>query len=106
MVIANRLLPIATGLVMLGIGCFGNHASTHGAESLRNDLADAAATIKRFLNKSNINSIAVGDFTGPAARNTSFGPGIRKLLGEELTRLGLQVMQDGASVGVKGKFRP
>jgi hypothetical protein len=93
-------------IAVLCTWCLGYPHLASAAESLRNDLADAATTIKKFLDKSGISSIAVGDFTGPAARNTAFGPGIRKVLGEELARLGLMVKQDGATVGVKGRFRP
>ena len=73
------------------------------SSDLRRELADVAKNIKQLLDGRNEDSIAVGQFTGPANFPTSAGPGIVQVLSEEFQKLGVQVRQR-AKLGIKGEY--
>ena len=62
-----------------------------------------AKNLKQLLDGRGEDSIAVGQFTGPATFPTSAGPGIAQMLAEELKKLGKSV-KVRAKFGVKGQY--
>jgi len=72
-------------------------------EALRKELAVIAKGIGEALKGLGHDTIAVGEFTGPAQLATSSGPVIAKTLIEELPKNGVAVKRV-ATVGVKGEF--
>src|SRR5262245_36623397 len=72
-------------------------------DPLRKELAAIAKGIATALKGLGHDSVAVGEFTGPAQLATSSGPCITKMLSEELPKNGVAVKRV-ASIGVKGEF--
>ena len=72
-------------------------------DALRKELSPVAQGIAEAVKSLGHETVAVGEFTGPAQLATSSGPVIPKTLTEELTKHGLSVKRV-APVGVKGEF--
>lgn len=72
--------------------------------NLRIELARVATTVKKALDGKGEDSVAVGQFTGPAHIPTSAGPSIAQILSEELKKSGLTVKQR-ANFTVEGRYR-
>ncbi len=66
-------------------------AALASTEALRAELAAVAKSVKDLLEEEKRSSVAVGEFSGPAALDSQFGPGIGAVLAEELAKLGLTV---------------
>jgi hypothetical protein len=97
--LASRWL---TGLVaVLALSLIGRPAAA--SEELRKDLRELAAEIKKVLDGEGADSIALGQFTGPANFPTSAGPDISQVLTEELKKVGVEV-KVRAKFGVKGSY--
>jgi hypothetical protein len=75
------------------------------SEELRGVLHDLAAEVKKVLDGEGADSIALGQFTGPANFPTSSGPDIAQILTEELKKVGVAVKLR-AKFGAKGSFAP
>ncbi len=71
---------------------------------LRGELAAVAKDVKVLLDERGESALAVGQFTGPPTLPTSAGPGIAKMLGEELKKIGVTV-KVRANVGLEGRYR-
>jgi hypothetical protein len=71
---------------------------------MRKELAEVAKSLKQLLDGQNEDSIAVGQFQGPANLPTSAGPGIAQILSEELQKLG-KTVKPRAKYGVRGEYR-
>jgi hypothetical protein len=94
-------LAAGLGLLLLLTG----GAAARSEQTLRTGLARVARNIKGLLLDLKINTkVSVGSFRGPN-RYTSAGPGIVKLLSEELVKQGVAVTK-AASVRVEGRYRP
>ncbi len=74
------------------------------SQDLRAELGELSKTIKNFLDGRSEDSIAIGQFTGPANFPTSAGPGLVQVLTEELQKLKVTV-KARAAVGLKGEYR-
>src|SRR6516164_8324893 len=72
-------------------------------DALRRELATVAKGIAQALKGLGHDTVAVGEFTGPAQLATSSGPVIAKTLTEELPKNGVTVKRV-APIGVKGEF--
>lgn len=77
---------------------------THGSQEMRKEMGELAKGIKGFLDGRNAESIAIGQFTGPANLPTSAGPGLVQVLTEELQKLKVNV-KARAELGLKGEYR-
>lgn len=75
-----------------------------GVEELRPSLAKLAATVKEVMNKEGFESVAVGSFTGPATEAVPTGPGLKRILMQELDKLGIKVARAGAPMGINAEF--
>src|SRR6516162_6671364 len=62
-----------------------------------------AGTMAYELRKNKKTAVAVGDFSGPIRRDANAGPGIQKLLIDELKRNNITVSRD-ADVTVRGTY--
>src|SRR5262245_30677695 len=72
-------------------------------DALRKELAAVAKGIAEAVKGLGHDTVAVGEFTGPAQLATSSGPVIAKTLAEELPKNGVAVKRV-APIGVKGEF--
>ncbi len=72
--------------------------------NLRIELARVAKDVKKTLAGKGEDSVAVGQFTGPAHLPTSAGPAIAQIVSEELKKEGLTVKQR-ANFTVEGRYR-
>lgn len=79
--------------------------SLDASEGLRKELTGVAKNIKQLLDSQLEDSIAIGQFTGPANYPSSSGPSIAQILSEELTKLGVRVKQR-AKLGIRGEYYP
>jgi hypothetical protein len=92
-------MKLAVGLLLLHIGVQRAGAT----EALRPALAEMSQQIGKLLKGRGEDTIAVGAFTGPARASSSSGPGIKRILIEELQKLGMRV-QIRANLEVKGDY--
>ena len=76
----------------------------HASAELRTVLAEFSGDLKKLLDGQGENSVAIGQFTGPANFPTSGGPGIAQIFAEELAKKGVQ-LKTRAKFGVKGVYR-
>lgn len=79
-------------------------APTLASENLREPLARIASAVAKVLQDRRADSIAIGEFTGPPTFGSAAGPGIRKILAEEFSKLGIREKKIGASIGIQGKY--
>lgn len=89
-------------LMVVGIGPV-LASPVRGSDALRTELATVAKGIAEAVKGLGHETIAVGEFNGPAQLAASGGPVIAKTLAEELPKNGVAV-KGGAPVGVKGEF--
>jgi hypothetical protein len=73
-------------------------------DSVQSTLADIAKDSSRLLEQRGDKNIIVGHFHGPAAFRAASGPGIEKLLEEELSATGIRVVKTGAPVTIQGRY--
>src|SRR5581483_10863401 len=78
-------------------------STTRANEFLRPEIARIATSIKKILDSRGVESIAVGQFSGPAGHLTNYGPGIEDLLGQELRKQKINV-DAKAGFKVQGQF--
>lgn len=64
-----------------------------------------AKGVAKVLKSRKENAITVGTFSGPANLGTAAGPGLKKLVIEELNRLNVRVEQLGTPLGLSGEYR-
>lgn len=88
--------------IALAIGAAFN-APVRADEALRKELSTIAQGIAESVKALGHQTVAVGEFTGPAQLATSSGPVITKTLTEELPKHGVEVKRV-APIGVKGEF--
>jgi hypothetical protein len=90
--------PLLAGLFLL------TSPPVQAMPALRRDLAELAKGIKKLLDEEKQLSVGVGQFTAPPRRQAGSGPGLARILQEELRRLGIRINQ-GARLAVEGRFR-
>ena len=81
-----------------------SHAGDESEGEIEKELAVVAKQISSFLKRYDKNTVAVGQFTSPPQLNASAGPGIAKILADELIENGIDVKKL-AELGVKGEYR-
>lgn len=74
------------------------------SEVLRPSLAKLAAAVVKIMRTRGDESVVVGAFAGPANFGASAGPGIQKILSDELESQGVNVRKFGAPLGVRGEY--
>src|SRR5215471_14057432 len=93
----------ATLMSIILVACLLSGGAARADDALRTELATVAKGIADAVKGLGHDTIAVGEFTGPAQLAASGGPVITKALTEELPKQGLTVKRV-ATVGVKGEF--
>jgi hypothetical protein len=73
------------------------------APDMRGELGQLAKDLKAFLDKRGETTVAMGQFVGPPQLATSAGPGLAKILTEELKKNGVEVKRR-SKLGIKGEF--
>lgn len=91
------ILTLSAALLLL------HGPSARATSNLRPELAEAAKSIKKLLDGRGESDIAVGAFTGSSRIDSSAGPGIALVLGEELQKAGVGVRRR-ANLEVKGDY--
>jgi hypothetical protein len=91
-------------VVSLATGFLMSPAFVRGNDGLREPLAKIAKAVTKVLQDRGADSIAIGEFTGPPSFASAAGPGIRKVLAEEFTKLGIREKKIGANIGIQGKY--
>jgi hypothetical protein len=97
--VLRRVAPIG---VVLALGVV-LASPVRADEALRKELAVIAKGVAEAVKGLGHDTVAVGEFTGPAQLATSSGPVIAKTLSEELPKNGVAVKRV-APIGVKGEF--
>src|SRR5947209_6429604 len=102
----TRLAVAVAALTAFAAGpACGAEPEPRASGLMRPQLAEVATNIKKFLAGRGVDAVAVGAFTGPSNLATSAGPGLARVLTEELERVGVQVKRQ-ARVGLSGTYRP
>src|SRR4051812_8595059 len=91
------VLALVVGVLVVPTG---GRASDGFRKEIRSALAEP---IKVLLKEEKQESIAVGEFTGPAQLDSQAGPGIQQQLSEELTAIKVTVNKK-AALSVKGRY--
>ena len=95
-----RNLKVATVAM---IGMLLASSRSEAAATIKEEVAAIAKEVQKTLEDEKQDSVAVGDFTGPASMETNFGPAIQKALINELTKLKISVIKK-ASLSIKGDY--
>jgi hypothetical protein len=90
---------LALGLSLVWLGPAG------ASPELEKEVGKFARKIKNFLDSRNEKDLTLGEFNGPPQLEANPGPGLIKLLGDELKKLGVTI-KGGAKLGLTGEFRP
>lgn len=88
------------GLILAAVLVAG---PARAGDDLNRELAEVARGIKQLLDGRGQDSVAVGEFTGPARAAASGGAGVKQALIEELKRAGVRVERK-AELEVKGDY--
>lgn len=91
-------------ILCLGVLLFGSLGRASAQSNLRKELARVAVDVKKTLDGKGEDSVAIGQFTGPAHIPTSAGPAIAQIISEEFKKIGLNVKQR-ANFTVEGRYR-
>jgi len=101
-VLTGKILCYPLGVLLACLAC--TRADAGADDALRrplNEIAQAAVWVARSRGAA---SIGIGQFTGPPSYASSAGPGMRRILEEELAKLGIQNQRIGAAVGIQGRY--
>jgi len=94
--------PLAV-LALAMLGTLGLAGPVQAKASLKEEVATIAKQIFEALQDEGQQTVAVGDFTGPAQLDTNFGPGMAELFRQELTTLKVSISKD-ANLSLKGRY--
>ncbi|QDT71732.1 hypothetical protein [Lacipirellula limnantheis] len=97
---AKSISAISVKSLLLLAVSVGSGAEALAADALSIELATLARSTKKFLSLSGGDSIAIGDFRGPAGKK--YGPRIVETLKAELEKVELKIARTG--IGIGGKY--
>jgi hypothetical protein len=97
----------ATTLAVLAVGPARAQPDEEPRASglMRSQFGEVAFNIKKFLTGRNEDTVSIGAFTGPSQMPSSAGPGLARVLTEELEHAGIRVKLR-AKIGLSGTYRP
>ena len=72
-------------------------------EDLKAAMKVLASNVQKLLAEEKQEAIAIGEFTGPAQLDSNFGPGLKRMLSEELQALKV-TMSRTANLQIKGRY--
>ncbi len=78
--------------------------SGSASESLRPSLAKIAEAVAKIAESRGGGSVAIGQFTGPPTLQSNAGPGIQKVLTDELANNGVRIAKFNADLGIRGEY--
>jgi len=90
---------LALGLSLVWLG------RAEATPELQKEVGKFARKIKNFLDSRGEKALTLGEFNGPPQLEANPGPGLMKMLGEGLKKLGIAT-KGGAKLGLTGEFRP
>ncbi len=90
--------------LLLAVGLLLSPTPVHATEHLREPLGKIAKAVSKLLQDRGVDTIAVGEFSGPPAYASASGAGIRKVLTEEFAKVGIREKKLGAPIGIQGKY--
>ena len=90
--------------LLLAVAILLSPSSVSATENLREPLAKIAKAVSKLLQDRGVDTIAIGEFTGPPAFASAAGSGIRKVLAEEFAKVGIREKKLGALIGIQGKY--
>ncbi len=91
------------GVALLAALLFGDVSAARASSQFRQDLENIATSISKLLKGRNMESIAIGQFSGPPNFPTSAGAAIVKVLTDEFQKQDIQV-RSRAAIGLKGEY--
>ena len=100
----NHPPPVAAALALTALLILAPATARGAEDDLHRELSKVAEQVKLLLDQKGQDSIAVGDFRGPAKLAASGGPSITKALGDELKKLGVAVKRR-AELEINGEYR-
>ncbi len=100
----RRALAVALPVLAVGLAMAAGSARAEPPDDLHRELAELAKQVKNLIDQKGNDSIAVGDFHGPARLASSAGPAIAKALTESLSALGVSVRRR-AALEINGEYR-
>jgi hypothetical protein len=100
----TRALAVIASALAAGLAMAAGPAHAQQPDDLHRELAELAKQVKSLLDQKGGDSIAVGDFHGPARLASSAGPAITKALAEALGALGVSVKRR-AALEINGEYR-
>jgi hypothetical protein len=93
---------LVPGLLLVSV--LFSAGDVRAADEMNEELSVVAKQVSEFLKRFGTNTITVGQFTCPPQLNSSAGPGIAKILAEELVLSGIDVKRL-AELGIVGEYR-
>jgi hypothetical protein len=95
---------LGTAVLLLGLSLvwLGRAEAT---PELEKEIGKFASKIKAFLDERGEKSLTLGEINGPPQLEANPGPGLVKLLGDQLKKLGVTI-KGSAKLGLTGEFRP
>jgi hypothetical protein len=100
----RRDLAVVLPILAVGLAMAAGSAWAQPPDDLRREVAELARQVKSLLDQKGDDSIAVGDFHGPARLASSAGPAIAKALADSLGALGVSVKRR-AALEINGEYR-
>jgi len=95
---------ICVSWIVVATFLVGSSPPAFATEGLRDSLTKIAASVGKLLSARSIDSVSIGQFSGPPSFASASGPGIRQVLTEEFQKLNIRVKRLGAPFGVQGKY--
>jgi hypothetical protein len=92
------------GLLTVAGLCWMTPGAARAENALRQELKLLARDVKQTLDKEQARTVAVGEFTARSRLATNAGPGIRKVLAEELKGLGV-ILDEKAPFEIQGYYQ-
>lgn len=95
---------LAMLVALLPFSFAAGNATAFEQDHIRQSLSGLARATAEYLKSEGLESIAIGQFTGPPSFGSSAGPGIRQVLKEEFAKIGIREKKINAAVGIQGKY--
>ncbi len=100
----SLLLSRLNGFCLLAVSLMLHQSTANANEALRPAISDLSQKVAKLLKGRGEEQIAIGAFTGPSFAVASSGPGITRILADELKQHGVNVSRQ-AKLEIKGDYR-